>query len=335
MTAGVATGLAATAAQAQTAPARPTAAVTKPPVAPVAAPTPTQPEVVVRSSVDRTAIWVADHVNFIVELVCRKDVDVLDDDLAREKLKLDGLEVIGSESTRETAGDGTTTHRYRFELTTYKLDGGQLRVAPLNVRFYVKRPGQRLQDAAPAGEVVVPGAVVSFRSMLPDEQESYDLRDRRAASVRAPQFALAYPAGLGMVIVSFAPALFWVITLVVQRGRRVVKRSSRQVQKAEQESLEAVRLLDLSNPDVRREAFSKVASIVRGHLLEVGSVPGPALTSGEVAQALSGHRKISADVVARLLASCDVARYGPSDRLPSADACRDAIGEAEQLLGAR
>ena len=57
-------------------------------------------------------------------------------------------------------------------LTTYRVDMPALSIEPISVRYYARRPGQRLQDIAPAGEVVVPGATVSFRSTLPDAQPS-------------------------------------------------------------------------------------------------------------------------------------------------------------------
>jgi hypothetical protein len=39
--------------------------------------------------------------------------------------------------------------------------------------------------------------------------------------------------------------------------------------------------------------------------------------------------------VTALLAACDTARYGPPQALPSAQACREAIASAEQLLTGR
>jgi len=39
--------------------------------------------------------------------------------------------------------------------------------------------------------------------------------------------------------------------------------------------------------------------------------------------------------VTALLVACDEARYGPPHALPSAQACRDALAAAEQVLGGR
>jgi hypothetical protein len=39
--------------------------------------------------------------------------------------------------------------------------------------------------------------------------------------------------------------------------------------------------------------------------------------------------------VTALLAECEMARYGPAEAMPSADACRAAIDQAAQVLAAR
>ena len=140
------------------------------------------PPVRATSTVDRTAAWVADRVTFTVDIVCDRGVDILLDDLAKEKLRVNGLDIVGSDSSATTDAAERTTHRLRYVLTTYRVDLPAVSIEPISVRYYARRPGQRLQDMAPAGEVVVPGAVVAYRSTLPDTQPVPGLRDRRAAA---------------------------------------------------------------------------------------------------------------------------------------------------------
>ncbi len=281
-------------------------------------------------------MWVADRVVYAIAITCKPNVDILDDDLAREKLKLDGLEIVGTETSAETAPDGTTTHRYRYTLTTYHLDAPTLTIAPLTVRYYVKRPGQRLQDAAPAGEVAVPGAAIAFRSMLPDAQDNYELRDGRPALPRGRLFAFAQPVGLGLVVASIVPAGFWAIALVAERRRRGAHKSIRQVREHERASLEAAQSLDVTTVEGRREAYSTINTVVRAHLKDVCGVAGQSLTPAEVAPALAGDgARVPVEVVTSLLAACELARYGPVDELPSADACRQALEQAALVLASK
>jgi hypothetical protein len=294
-------------------------------------------DVEVRSSVDRSAIWVADRVTWSVEIVCRKGVDVLDEDMAKDKLKLEGLELVGGDTSRVIAADtDTTTHVFRYILTTYRVETPTLKISPLVVRFYVKRPGQRLEDAAPAGEVQVPGAAIAFRSLLPDAQENYAIRDRQPAAPRATIYALAQPVGLGLVVVSIAPAAFWIAALVRHRRTRGVHRSARKVISEERASLEAVRAMDVSTPDGRREAYARINTLVRDHLRDVFAVPGPSLTPAEIPPALAARgSRAPAEIVTELLGACEAALYAPPSQLPSAEACRTAIDQAEHVLSAR
>jgi len=75
----------------------------------------------VSSSVDRTAIWIADRVTYSVDIVCAPGVDVLLDDVSKEKLRLTGLEIVSTDATATTDAEGRTSHHLRYVLTTYKV----------------------------------------------------------------------------------------------------------------------------------------------------------------------------------------------------------------------
>ena len=292
-------------------------------------------QVQVRSSVDRTAIWVADRVTFTVDVICDRGVDILLDDLAKEKLRVNGMEVIASDSSATTDAGERTTHTLRYVMTTYRVDAPALSIEPISVRYYARRPGQRLQDMAPAGEVTVPGAAIAFRSTLPDNQQIYGLRDLRSAATRHPFFVRAQSIGVALVVVSIAPALF-VLGAAVRRqtlARAPGRRSARQSKKARRDTLERLRALDVSTEGERRRAYDEISSAVREHVAGVSGVPAPSLTVAEVDAALETTRgKVSRESVTALLAGCDVARYGPPSAIPSSEQCRDALSAAEQIL---
>jgi hypothetical protein len=293
-------------------------------------------DVQVRTSLDRTAVWVADPVTYTVTLTCAPGIDVLDDDLSRDKVKLDGLEITGTEATRDPGPAGATIRTFKYHLTTYHVDQRALTIAPMSARYYKTRPGQGIENAAPAGEVQIPGAVIAFRSMLPEDQDAYPLRDSRAAAPRPRLMVAAQPIGTGLVLVAIVPALFWIIGVVRERRPKKERRSIRQVQQEERTSLEAVRAIDVTTPDGRREAYTKINMLVRDHLRDVCGVPGPSLTAAEVEPALAGrHTRVPAETVTALLAACETALYAPLAALPPADACRDAIEQAAQVLAAR
>lgn len=314
-------------------------------------------QVQARSSVDRTAIWVADRLTYTIDVVCDRGVDILLDDLAKEKLRVNGLEIISSDSSATTDAADRTTHRLRYVMTTYRVDAPALSIEPVSVRYYARRPGQRLQDMAPAGEIKIPGAAVAFRSTLPDNQQIYALRDVRQTEARHPFFVRAQSVGLALVIVSIAPALFVVAAAVQRRVKRAPgRRSARQSRKDHRDALERLRAMDVGTEEERRLAYDAISAAVRDHVAGAAGVPAASLTAAELDAALDtvgSHRslrpafdsrlslrpgarsKVPRETVSSLLAACDAARYGPPAALPSAQQCRDALATAEQVLEGR
>ena len=293
-------------------------------------------DVEVHTRLDKTAVWVADRITYAITITCRKGVDILADDLSKDKLRVEGFEIVGSGSDRAVDRDDRTTYTFTYELTTYRVDLPELTIAPLAVRYAVRRPGQRLEDAAPAGEVQVPGAVVAFRSALPDGQATYAIRDERAARPRRLRYAWLQPAGIALVVIAIVPAVVAVGAAIRRSRPREKPRSARQVRRDERASLAALQAIDLSAPAARREAFARLNSLVRDHLHDVAGVDAAALTPAEVDAALARSeergRRVPREVATTVLEACDAARYAPPDALPSVDACRRAIEQCEHML---
>lgn len=288
----------------------------------------------VSSSVDRTAIWIADRVTYSVDIVCAPGVDVLLDDISKEKLRITGLEIVSTDATATTDAEGRTSHHVRYVLTTYKVDATPPSIEPMTLRYYAARPGQRLQESAPAGEVRIPGAALAFRSMLPDNPSTSVLRDGREPASRPWLFSHARQLGLAAVILSVAPAAFVLAGAIRRRTRAVVaKRSKRRVRLDHRAVLERLRTLDVATEDDRRRAYDEISTAMREHVASRSHVTATALTAEELDAALaSAGGRLPRESIASLLASCDAARYAPPFALPTAEQCRDALSTAEQLL---
>ncbi|MEO6236031.1 MAG: hypothetical protein ABIQ52_03475 [Vicinamibacterales bacterium] len=310
---------------------RPAASAKPARAAEAAAPLPVR----VRASVDRTAIWVGDRVAYAADIVCDRGVEVLLDDLAKEKVRVNGLDVISSDTTTTVDASERTTYRLRYILTTYRVDMPSLSIEPLSARYYARRPGQRLQDIAPAGEVAIPGATVAFRSTLPD-QPAYELRDRRAAAVRHALLARARSIGLALVVIALAPAAFVAVALLRRCAPKTGRRSARQARLDHRATLERLRSLEVTTAEDRRRAYDEISVALRQHVAATTGVPATGLTAAELDAALeTAGGRVQRETVTALLTACDAARYGPPPSLPSAESCRAALSTAEQVLASR
>lgn len=290
--------------------------------------------VAVRSSVDRSAIWIGDRFSFIVDVDCSHGTDILTDDLSRDRLQLDELDVRGVEETREERGDGRTVYRFIYRLTTYSFEPATKRIGEMRLRYYVRQPGQRPEDIEPAGEVMVPGAMVVVRSLLPDDRNTARYRSERPPVPRAAALGMLQPIGIGLVIVSIVPAVLWMVALQRQWRHRRRRQSVKQLRHDERASLDEVRALDVEAEAGRREAFDRLSALVRRHVTGVWGVSADGLTPAEIASALSAEGKEEVSAEATLfIDACEKARYGRPEELPSRGACLAAIDQAEQLIG--
>jgi hypothetical protein len=290
--------------------------------------------VTVRSSVDRSAVWIGDRFSFIVDVDCSHGTDIVTDDLSRDRLQLQELEVLGVEQAREERGDGHTVYRFVYRMTTYSFEPPTKLIGEMRLRYYVRSAGQRPEDIEPAGEVIVPKAMVVVRSLLPDDTNEARYRSERPPVPRVAALALLQPTGIGLVIVSIVPAVLWLVALQRQWHHRRRRQSVKQLRHDERASLDEVRSLDVEAEAGRRQAFDRLSALMRSHVTGTWGVNAVGLTPAEIAAALSaeGKGEISAEATA-LLDACEKARFGRSEELPSLGACRAAIDQAEQLIG--
>jgi hypothetical protein len=293
-----------------------------------------QPPVLVTTSLNKTAVWVGDPIVWTVEITCAPNVDVIADDLAADKLQLTGLEVAGSENERIANEDGTTLHRIRYRLRTFDIGQPALRTAPLAVRYYVRQPGQRAEDVTPAGEIQVPGAVLAWRSTIPENLQSVDLRAERRAEPVPQVLRVARPVGIGLVLVSIAPVALWGLSRAqAARGPRVKRRSPRASRNEARATLEALRNADTATETDRREAYGRLNTALRRHVGVVAGMPALALTPEEVVKRLQvGGSKLQPEGVGEVLTECDRARFGPPEIVPPSDQFQEAVTATERLL---
>jgi hypothetical protein len=289
--------------------------------------------VVVYTELSQTAVWPGDQVTYRIELIANPGVDIITEDLAREKLRLEGFELRTSSEEMTALPDGSTRRIFRYEFAVYDTERREARVGVLAVRYYRKRPGQRIEDVTAEGEIRLAPAVSAIRSTLEDTLADYRLRDRREAAIRPPWTALLQPVGIAFILVSIAPVAIWGVALAQRaakgrrgRGRRAARHSARA-------TLEEIKGLSLDNELARREVCSRLDTLLREHLERSAGVSAPALTPIEIEGALqrAGSRQ-SVPAVSALLHDLELARYGGPGHVPPEVSVREAIERTEEVI---
>lgn len=290
------------------------------------------PPVEVRTSISRTAVWLGDRVVYTVELQCEPQVDILVDDLLKERLRVDGGEVVGAEAERSES-DGRITHRMRYTLVTYRVDAPSITIAAFPVRYYARGRGQRPGDAAPAGEVTIPPLVVGVRSTIPASNQAIQLRPSPGIKPAASYLKLAPPVGLALFLIAIVPAAIWSLGLV-RRARDIrATYQARRSRRRQRGSFEQIRALQPASDAERLEAYGQLDAFVRDHLAVTTGVAAHSLTPENLRRVLEDRMpRLPGQEIEALLAACERARYAPEP--PSPTQWADAVQDAEAVLRA-
>lgn len=290
----------------------------------------------VRSSVDRTAAWVGDRVTYTVELVCLPGYDIVADELARERLPVEGLEVRAASTTRETRDDGAVVYRARFEVASYSPRAERLRIGPVAIRYYRKQEDGSIAAQSPVGTVAIPEEELALHSTLP-EAAGLVLRVARAPML-FPSFTraayLLYPLGVALMALSLVTvALGLKGTLARRRTLIRAQEPTRRPSTEYQMALNEIRQLDdTANPEALSHAFGRLDHLLREVLAEM-NIHARSLTPDEIDSSVGvGGDGTAPRAIARVLRDCERVRYGGPSHPPSRELLAHALDRAEEVL---
>jgi hypothetical protein len=289
----------------------------------------------VRSSVDRTAAWVGDRVTYTVELVCLPGYDIVADELARERLPVEGLEVRAASTTRETRDNGAVVYRARFEVASYSPRAERLRIGPIAIRYYRKQEDGSIAAQTPVGTVAVPEEEIVLHSTLP-ESAGLVLRVARTPML-LPSFTRAayvlYPLGIALMVLSLVTVAIGLRGTVSRRRVRARAEEPARLPSTEyQTALNEIRQLDdTANPEALSHAFGRLDHLLRQALGEM-NIHARSLTPDEIDSIVGNGDGTAARAIARVLRDCERARYGGPSHRPSREQLTHALDRAEEVL---
>jgi hypothetical protein len=285
----------------------------------------------VRRSVDRTAVWVGDTVRYTLEFSLPSDLDVLAEDVTKERLPVKGADVLAIEMSERRTASGWV-RIIDVTMATYAVDAPEIVIEGFPVRYFSRRTVGSTQ-VAPAGQVVVPRTVVTIRSTLPDSGRLPDLREPRGVRQAPRYLRFAQPVGLAMVALAVVPVGLLLLDVAGRVRRLRAGGPRRKARRMQAGALAALSASDPASPQERVEAFERLDRLVRDHLELVAGIPARALTPAEITTALQARPGTPSESIESLLATCERARYAP-DPL-GAEVWRDAVSAAERIVGSR
>jgi hypothetical protein len=271
-------------------------------------------------------------VTYSIELRCAPQVDIVTEDLATERLKVDGLEIRDVAIDRDASEAGRLTYRVNYSLVTFNVEAPALKIGAIAVRYSIRRPGRRAEDPAPpSGEVRIPPLTLALRSTLPDTEVPAQIRDARPLQPLPRRVALAQPVGIALLIVAAAPVGLLLFNLA-QRAGRLRSRGPRRVTRRERRaSLEQIKALDIASPAIQREAYAKLDALIRDHARQTTGIAAAALTPSELPGATTHPGQVrQLEQIQTLLAECERAKYAPQP--PDPERWSSVLLEAEQIL---
>lgn len=292
------------------------------------------PPVQVQTWTSRTAVWVGDRVTYVIELRRAPNVDVFLDDLASERLRLEGLEILDTATERDTSLADRVVDRVRYTLVTYNAEAAALTVAAIPVRYAIRGAGQTSGDALPAGEITVAPLKLGLRSTIAASGEAVEIRDQRAMRPLPRRLRLATPVGWTLVGLSITPVLLWAGQLVRRARRARKRRPARPPLRQRRAALEEIKEAPVSTPPDRRDAYARLDVWIRDHLQLKGGAPAAALTPAEIAHVLSDAKPAAwVREIEQVLMECELAKYAPD--LPPEDRWPAIVDETARLTLAR
>lgn len=286
-------------------------------------------DVRVQTALSQTALWAGQVVTYTVTLTCRPGVDILQGDLDGDKLMLDGLQVVGQSLDRRALDEGSTQYVATYRLTTFEPGAEKVGIGDWVVRY---ASGAAAGASTPAQEVRVAGAALAWRSALPDEPRSLDLRGDRGVEPTPDWWSYTRPAALALIIVSLVSVGTLAATRVAsRRPRDKRRRARREAARDLRTTLTELDSADVSTPAARVSAYERLETALRRHVSEVTGLPAAALTPAELARRANGT-PLPLEEVSRVLESCQRARFAPADRVPDAEEFRATLGDVQRLM---
>ncbi len=291
-----------------------------------------EPGIQINHYVNKTALFPGEHIRYTIEVMCDADVDILAEDLGEDELILNGLELISSNVEIDNAGY-RTRYTFSYILTTFAGRDTPLAIDELRVRYYFKRPGQRIEDVATVGDVSIPPVDLVLASTLPAALEDLQLRDTQMPVVTSTNINWIGTTGILLILVSMFPVGSAAYSWMEKRRLEKQAEQAKETVAVTSNVFNELRAIDVGNDSTRRQAFQQLETIIREFVEQTAGQTLDALTANDLAQhQLISHSSLPVDGLVEVLNHCEYARYGADRNLPGVEQFNQGVQFTERLV---
>jgi hypothetical protein len=276
-------------------------------------------------------MYVGDTVTYTVEIVCAPGYDIIEDELGRDRLPLEGLEVRAASTARQAPGDGSVVHRASFQLAGYTPERESLRIGPMSIHYYRREGDGRIANQLPIGSVEVPAQDIALSSTL-RESDGAAIRTATSPVLLPRSVHLLNPLGLVLVVL---PLIATVVGLTVSMARRPSVHVERPIVQPSTDyrfALDEIgQLQEGADPAAIRQAFGRLDHLLREFLAQTG-VDARSLTPDEIDSRAADEQMTTHRAAAGVLRECERARYAGPNQPLSRDRLAHLLNEAKTVM---
>jgi hypothetical protein len=284
-------------------------------------------------SVDRTALYPGDRLNYLIRVEHSSSIEFVQDHVRKDQLSLEPFEVLGVSTAAGDLPNGRKFFDVKLLLTTYDAGHPDVAVPSFNL-FYFKREQGTNKDTTAAETLAVPPFKIGLRSTLTDPPGN--IRDSKPVlPVSQIEWILPGILGVGGLVAVLIYAS-WVGLAWARSGFWRHKTSESVRKKSTRDSFDEIRQAPLDTLENVDSFYARASAILRGLAAkQLGDCRGMTAREMQAALEKSGRGEDHAMALGDLMEECDLVRYSPHGAERARDRHSEFLRKFEAIVERR
>ena len=292
-------------------------------------------EVSYATRLDKTAVWVGDQFHYQIIVDHTPQIQFVLENLNKDNIIMEPLRVMDAATSSYTLKNGNNRLFVDLTLANFSTDGRELQIPQLTLFFFRKEGGAASPqgEGAAAESLTINGPVIGLRSTLPSAAE--DLRD--AVTVSGWPRNRWIVTGVGwLALFILGAGLVWegAQMILYRKGRKGPdpRKAMAKIRERWSRSVPT----DFSDVTAVMEFYGRSYQDVKEYLGYALETHTEGLTAEDMREEIA-RRTTNPELTertAKVLATCEIARYGRNGNEISSDAARAVQHDVQRIFEA-